>query len=83
MKMLQFWTSGLRVVKTNVDWERENGKLKEKVAQSLNAISLDESVAPYLESASNYIKFTCEGLISFSVWKSDLVMWEANSDWNF
>ena len=80
MKKTNFRSWILRVVKTSGDVERERGKSRKREAQAMTAILVHESVLPYLEPACNYIKLTCDGLISFSAWKLGLIKGLASFD---
>ena len=60
--------------KVNVEVERERGKLKKRTsAQDVTTNLSIDSLTPYLESVRHHVKFLCDGFVSHSLWKSDLV----------
>ena len=74
MKKNQFRTTSQRVEKMSVDVEREERKSKERVsAQVVTANLVHVNFFTYVESTRNCISFACDGLISHSLWKSDLL----------
>ena len=72
MKKNQFRNSALRVAKATVVVKRGMSK-KKSGAHAVISVVLEELVNPFLESARNYLKFVCHGILVRAKWKSDPV----------